>query len=116
MSNAAPPTTPVRTPDDQRRDDAREYVQQLRAFYTHAAVFAGSMVIIFVVNLATNLAAGIAGSWSAWWSGWALLGWSLGIGIHGLVMWLSRPRSSDPTWEERQIDEILSPTSNAPRR
>ena len=116
MSIAAPPTTPVRTPDDQRRDDAREYVHQLRVFYVHARVFAGSIVIIFVVNLATDLAAGIAGSWSAWWSGWALLGWSLGIGIHGLVVWLSRPRSSDPTWEERQTNKVLSSTSNEPRR
>lgn len=55
----------------QRLEAARQYVRQLQAFHIHGGVFAGSMVIIFVVNLATNAAAGIPGEWSAWWSVWA---------------------------------------------
>lgn len=61
--------------------------RQRRAFTAHAAVFASGMVAIFVVNLA----AGIAGDWSAWWSVWALLGWSIGVAVHGFVVWLNRP-------------------------
>ncbi len=68
-----------------------EYKYQRRAFRLHAATFAGSMVIIFIVNLLINLAAGITGEWWAWWSGWALIGWSLGIAVHGLVVRMSRP-------------------------
>ncbi|MCP3988638.1 MAG: 2TM domain-containing protein [Actinomycetia bacterium] len=101
-------TTPARTPGDQRTEDAREYVQQLRVFYIHAGVCAVGMVIIFVVNLATNVAAGITGDWWAWWSAWALIGWGLAVAIHGLVVRLSRPRSSSSAWEQRQIDKILS--------
>ena len=110
------PPTESGTTRDQRRHDAREYVHQLRVFYIHACVFAGSMVVMFVVNLATNAAAGITGEWWAWWSSWALLGWGLGVSIHGLVVRMARPRAPGPTWEERQVDKILSPEEAAPSR
>lgn len=95
-------TTPLRT------DAARRYVDQLRAFYVHAGVFAATMVVIFVVNLLTNLSAGIAGEWSAWWSIWAFIGWGLGIAIHGLVVRLNRPSSSGSTWEDRLVAKVLA--------
>jgi hypothetical protein len=69
------------------------YGQQLRAFQIHAAVFAAGVVLVFLVNLIINVAAGTTGRWSAWWSGWAVIGWGLGIGVHGLVVRLSRPAS-----------------------
>jgi len=92
---------------DDRDEAARRYVQQLRAFYVHAAVFAASMVVILAVNLLTNLSAGIAGDWSAWWSLYALVGWGAGIAIHGLVVRLNRPSFSPATWGQRQIDRML---------
>ena len=92
---------------DRREEAARRYVQQLRVFYVHAAVFAAGMTVIFAVNLLTNLSAGIAGEWSAWWSVWALIGWGAGIAVHGLVVRLNRPSPSPAMWEQRQIDRIL---------
>ena len=88
MSNAAhtPPTG--------------DKMQQLRAFQIHAAVFAAGMVVIFLVNLFVNLAAGTTGQWSAWWSGWALIGWGLGVAVHGLVVWLSR--LENPTHDDER--------------
>ncbi len=85
--------TAARTTGDQRPDDTQLHVRQRRAFHLHASVFAVSMVIIFLVNLATNVAANLTGEWSAWWSAWALLGWGLGVAIHGLVVRLARPQS-----------------------
>lgn len=70
-----------------------DYPNQVRAFQAHAGVFAATMVLIFAVNLFINLSAGIAGQWSAWWSIWALIGWSFGIGVHGLVVFLARPQN-----------------------
>ncbi|BAN04569.1 2TM domain-containing protein [Ilumatobacter coccineus] len=70
-----------------------DHAHQVRAFQVHAGVFVATMVLIFAVNLATNLAAGIAGQWSAWWSAWALIGWSLGLAVHGLVVFLANPRT-----------------------
>lgn len=60
--------------------------EAIAAFRIHAAVFAATMVMIFLVNLLTNLAAGISGEWSAWWSAWALMGWGMGLAVHGLVV------------------------------
>lgn len=91
----------------EREEAARLYVEQLRAFYVHAAVFAAGMTVIFAVNLLTNLSAGIAGEWTAWWSAWALLGWGLGIAVHGLVVRLNRPSLASSTWEQRQIEKML---------
>mgnify|MGYP001820538593 CR=1 FL=1 len=72
------PHQPADEPAEQQRVEAvRRYVQQLQAFYVHACVFAGGMVVIFLVNLVTNAAAGVMGEWSAWWSVWALIGLSL---------------------------------------
>lgn len=93
---------------DERAEAARRYVEQLRAFYVHAGVFAASMLGIFTVNLLTNLSAGIAGEWTAWWSAWAFLGWGLGIAIHGIVVRLNRPTPSTSTWEQRQLDKVLA--------
>lgn len=92
---------------EEREQAARRYVQQLRAFYVHASVFAAGLLVMFAVNLLTNLSAGIAGEWTAWWSAWALLGWGIGIAVHGLVVRLNRPSSSSPTWEQRQMDKVL---------
>ena len=91
----------------EREEAARRYVGQLRAFYIHAGIYAASMLIMFAVNLLTNLSAGIAGDWTAWWSAWALLGWGLGIVVHGLVVWLNRPLLASSTWEQRQIERML---------
>ena len=92
---------------DEREESASRYVEQLRAFYVHAGVFASTMLVIFTVNLLTNLSAGIAGEWTAWWSLWALLGWSSGIAVHGLVVRLNRPSLSPSTWEQQQLDKVL---------
>ncbi len=109
---STPTDTPSRlelTPDE-REEAARRYVLQLRVFYVHAAVFAGSMAINILINLLVNLSAGIASEWSAWWSLYALLGWGAGIAVHGFVVRINRPAfasSTSTTWEQRQIDRLL---------
>lgn len=92
---------------DEREQAARQYVEQLRAFYVHAGMFAVGMLVMFAVNLLTNLSAGTAGEWSAWWSLWALIGWGAGIAVHGLVVRLNRPSLASSTWEQRRIDRML---------
>ena len=115
-SNHGNSPTPAGTTDDQRREEAREYVQRLRVFYVHATVFAVVMVFLFLVNLAINVAADLTGEWWAWWSGWTLLGWGIGIAIHGLVVRMSRPKSSASSWEQKQIDKILAEDEADPLR
>ena len=55
------------------------------------------------VNLVTNISAGTADEWNAWWSVWALLGWSIGIAVHGFVVWLNRPSFAASTTEEIDV-------------
>ncbi len=68
---------------------ANDYLHQRRVFQVHARVFVASMALIFSVNLALNLATGTTGRWSSWWSLWALVGWGLGVAVHGLTVWLA---------------------------
>lgn len=75
--------------DARRERVAPLHADQRRAFHVHTGVFAAGMVVIFVVNLAINVVAGIADQWSAWWSAWALIGWSLGLAVHGFVVWIN---------------------------
>lgn len=110
-TNTDQSTRSASSPSDQQRQDAAAYMQQLRAFYLHGAVFVISMVGIFVVNLATNISAGITGEWWAWWSAWALLGWGLGVAVHGLVVRMARPQGPESVWEERQINKLLASES-----
>jgi hypothetical protein len=66
------------------------HVHERRALRIHAIVFAMSMALIVLVNAALNAAAGITGEWWAWWSIVALVGWGLGLSVHGTVVRLSR--------------------------
>ncbi len=84
---------------DQRDEAAKRYADQRRAFHGHLGGFATGMFIMFAVNLVTNISAGTVGEWNAWWSVWALLGWSIGIAVHGFVVWLNRPSSAPSTAE-----------------
>jgi hypothetical protein len=103
-------TTPTEAASDighaanERKEAARRYADQLRAFHGHVGGFATGMFIMFAVNLVTNISAGTAGDWNAWWSVWALLGWSIGIAVHGFVVWLNRPSFASSTTE--QIDAL----------
>ncbi len=107
------PTDPTTISDDQlteqqRVEAAQLYVKQLRVVYAHAQSFAVGTISLCAINLVVNLMAGIAGEWQAWWSLWSLLGWSIGLAVHGLVVRVNRPSSSTSAWEQRQIDKVLS--------
>ena len=66
------------------------HVHERRALRVHAIVFALSIALIVQVNAALNAAAGITGEWWAWRSLLALVGWGLGLSVHGTVVRLSR--------------------------
>jgi hypothetical protein len=94
--------------DEEAENAARQYVRQLKALYVHAAVAAATLVVIVVVNAVTNATAGISGGWEIWWSIWAVMGWSLGLAVHALVVRLARPSHGASAWEQRQIDKVLA--------
>lgn len=100
MTTSTSATTHLDRSMEERQEAARRYAEQRRAFHGHVGGFATGMFIMFSVNLVTNLSAGTAGQWNAWWSVWALLGWSIGIAVHGFVVWLNRPSIVSSTSQE----------------
>lgn len=59
---------------------ARRRVRARLGFYTHALVFVLVNLGLFAINSATG---------GYRWNVWPLMGWGLGLGIHGLVVFLS---------------------------
>lgn len=64
---------------EQHHQPAARAAHQRQVLRVHAAVYAGSIVLIVLVNLALNAVAGLLGEWWAWWSVLAVLGWGLGL-------------------------------------
>lgn len=88
-------------PDDRNADPAyvraRKRVEDLRGFYTHLVMYLAVNLGLFILNLVTNP--------DALWFFWPLVGWGLGLLIHGLVLLLEGPFSKK--WEVRKIDELV---------
>ena len=63
------------------RDRARKRVTRKYRFFVHALVFV-------TVNLGLFIKHGLTGSP---WPGPALWGWGLGLGVHGLLVFLGQP-------------------------
>ena len=82
----------------QRYEQARARVEQLKGFYTHAAAYVVVNIGLFVINLLTP---------GSWWFYWPLLGWGLGLGVHALNMFvLGGGLGQD--WEERKTRELMN--------
>jgi hypothetical protein len=83
--------------EQQRYQRARERVQALKGFYTHATAFILVNIGLFVINLLTG---------GGWWFYWPLIFWGIGLGIHALnVFGLGSRFGQD--WEERKTRELM---------
>ena len=83
--------------EQQRYQRARERVQALKDFYTHATAFILVNIGWFVINLLTG-----GGSWFYW----PLIFWRIGLGIHALnVFGLGGRFGQD--WEVRKTRELM---------
>ena len=92
----------VGEPGDARADAyqrAVRRVRKLRGFYLHAMVYATVMTMLIVINLLSSS--------GRFWFPFPLLGWGLGLAIHGLAVWQGG-RWLGAEWEARKIAEILS--------
>jgi hypothetical protein len=85
------------THDDPAYVRARKRVEELRGFYTHLAMYLAVNLGLFILNMVTNP--------HARWFFWPLVGWGIGVLIHGLALFLGGPLSKK--WEERKIDQLM---------
>ncbi len=83
--------------DDPGYLEARQYVQALRGFYIHGIVFLCVMSGLIGLNSLTR---------TGWWVHWPLLGWGIGVLIHGITV-AAPIRLFGRDWEQRKIAERL---------
>ncbi|MCI9844770.1 2TM domain-containing protein [Flavobacterium pectinovorum] len=83
--------------------EAQKKVKQIREFYEHLTVFVLVNPIVIAVNLMTSP--------GYLWFVWCLMGWGVGVVLHGLKAFEYMP-FFDKKWEERKIQEILEKEKN----
>lgn len=78
--------------------DAQKRVKELKEFYEHLTVYVLCNPIVVVVNLMTSP--------GYLWCLWCVIGWGVGVIMHGLKVF-SFPPFFNKKWEEQKIREIL---------
>ncbi len=79
-------------------EQAKKRVEELRDFYSHLASYLSVNVFLIVLNLMTNP--------DHIWFVYPLLGWGIGIAIHGFDVFFSGAK-----WEERKMQELTGWTT-----
>jgi len=77
---------------------AKKRMEELRSFYSHLFIYCAVNVGLFFLN--------IISSPGHLWFYWPLIGWGIGLSMHGLsVFGINRILGKD--WEERKIRKII---------
>ncbi len=85
--------------EQQRYKRAHERVEAIKGFYVHAAVYVLVNLGLFVINWVTP---------GPWWFFWPLIGWSIALGIHAVVLFVFEGRGPlGQEWEERKTHEMM---------
>lgn len=83
---------------------ARKQAKEQRDFYSHLAVYAGIMVLLFFIDLLSG---------ESWWFFWPMLGWGIGVAVHGITVF--GESRFGPAWEDRKTQQILERASGQPK-
>ncbi len=78
---------------------AKDRVEEIRAFYTHAFIYVIVNIGIASLNYWQN-------EWEFPWFLFTLGGWGIGLAVHGFVTFGSNPFTGKK-WEERKIQELM---------
>ena len=83
--------------DEQARyEEAKKRVAEIKGFYQHLTAYLVINAVLFAINVLTSP--------GYYWFFWPLLGWGIGVALHGLAtfggIW-------GKSWEERKIREIM---------
>ena len=77
---------------------AKKRVEELKAFYSHLFVYLAVNAGLFLLNIITSP--------RHLWFYWPLIGWGIGLSIHGLSVFGTQ-RLLGKDWEDRKIREIM---------
>jgi steroid 5-alpha reductase family enzyme len=84
--------------EDERYQEAKKRVTEIKSFYSHLFIFFVVNVALFFINLATSP--------GTWWFYWPLFGWGIGIAAHAFSVFCAGGKLGRD-WEQRKIKEIM---------
>ena len=77
---------------------ARKHVRAVRSFYVNASMYATIIPILWAVNLTMG---------GEIWAHWSMIGWGIGLSIHGLSVFAERSFFGI-AWEEKKVEELMA--------
>ncbi|MDH4211142.1 MAG: 2TM domain-containing protein [candidate division WOR-3 bacterium] len=84
--------------DQESYERAKKRVEELKSFYSHLFVYLAVNAGLFLLNILTSP--------SHLWFYWPLIGWGIGLAIHGLSVFGTQ-KMLGKDWEERKIQELM---------
>lgn len=84
--------------DEERYIKAQKRVEEIKGFYGNLVSYILVNLMLMVINLVTSPA--------YLWFFWPLLGWGIGVAIHGLIVFNCLPFLGKE-WEEQKIKEFM---------
>ncbi|MGD9380783.1 MAG: 2TM domain-containing protein [candidate division WOR-3 bacterium] len=84
--------------EQEKYERARKRVDELKSFYSHLFVYLAVNTGLFLLNILTSP--------RHLWFYWPLIGWGIGLTIHGLSVFGTQ-RFLGKDWEERKIKELV---------
>ena len=77
---------------------AKMRIEEIKAFYVHAGIYIAVNIVLVAINLYDDD--------DVWWSLLAILGWGVGLAIHGMSVF--GPISAlMMKWEQRKIAQLM---------
>lgn len=84
--------------EEERYIKAQKKVEEIKGFYGNLASYIIVNTVLMVINLLTSP--------EYLWFFWPLLGWGIGVAIHGMVVFNCLPFLGKD-WEEQKIKEFM---------
>ncbi len=84
--------------DQEVYEKAKKRVEEMRSFYSHLFVYLAVNMGLFLLNIITSP--------RHLWFYWPLIGWGIGLSIHGLSVFGTQ-RLLGKDWEDKKIKEIM---------
>ncbi|ESU22391.1 hypothetical protein FEDK69T_23760 [Flavobacterium enshiense DK69] len=79
-------------------EQAKKRVQEIKGFYGHLAAYVGVNIFFLAVNLLASP--------KHLWFFWPMLGWGIGVAMHGLRVFNYMPFFGKD-WEEKKIRDFM---------
>ncbi len=84
--------------EQERYEAAKKRVDDIKGFYVHILIYLVVNFMLFVINIVTSP--------GTYWFYWPLIGWGIGIVIHGLSVFVFEGIFGRE-WEERKIRDFM---------